>query len=160
MLSVGDRLPDATFLTNGPNGPEAIALRELTKNKTLVIFALPGAFTPTCDSAHMPGFIRNADAIRARGVDAILCISVNDAHVMRYWGETTGATAAGIILLSDPQAAFTKTVGMTYSNPAAGMFDRSRRYAMKVEDGVVTTLNLDQPGVCDLSTAETMLADL
>lgn len=157
MIAKNDRLPDASFLRIGPNGPEEIDLKDKTAGRKVVIFALPGAFTPTCDAAHMPSFIRTADEFREKGFDEIICISVNDAHVMRYWGETTGATEAGITLLADADASFTRAVGMLYSNPAVGMLDRSRRYAMIVEDGVVTDLHLDEIGQCNISTGEEML---
>jgi cytochrome c peroxidase len=125
-----------------------------------VLFAVPGAFTPTCDSAHLPSFVRTRQAFAAKGIDEILCISVNDAHVMKLWGETSGATAAGITLLADADAAFTRSIGMNFSNPAVGFHDRSRRYAMFVEDGVVTILHLDRPGVCEVSTGEALLEEL
>jgi cytochrome c peroxidase len=158
MIDVGQRLPEARLLRIGPDGPETIVLSERLKGRKVILFAVPGAFTPTCDSAHLPSFIRTADAFRAKGVDEIICVSVNDAHVMRYWGKVSGATEAGITLLADPDASFTKALGLLYSNPAVGMLDRSRRYAMIVEDGVVTRFNLEQPGVCEVSTGEAMLA--
>lgn len=160
MIAVGDRLPDAAFVRMGAAGPETVRLAERLAGRRVVIFAVPGAFTPTCDSAHLPSFIRTGPQLKAKGIDEILCISVNDAHVMRLWGETSGATAAGITLLADSDATFTKAVGMAFSNPAVGFHDRSRRYAMVVEDGVVSVLHLDQPGVCDLSTGESLLAAL
>jgi cytochrome c peroxidase len=158
MIDVGQRLPEARLLRIGPDGPETIVLSERLKGRKVILFAVPGAFTPTCDSAHLPSFIRTADAFRAKGVDEIICVSVNDAHVMRYWGKVSGATEAGITLVADPDASFTKALGLLYSNPAVGMLDRSRRYAMIVEDGVVTRFNLEQPGVCEVSTGEAMLA--
>ena len=160
MIEVGRRLPEARLLRVGAEGPEEVRLSERLAGRKVVIFAVPGAFTPTCDSAHLPSFIRNAGALRDRGVDEIICLSVNDAHVMRVWGETTGATAAGITLLADADAGFAKSVGLAYSNPAAGMFDRSRRYAMVVEDGIVTAFDLDPPGQCSLSTGDAMLERL
>lgn len=160
MIDVGMRLPGATLLQVGPEGPETVDLSDRLKGRKVILFAVPGAFTPTCDSAHMPSFVRTADALRAKGVDDIICVSVNDAHVMRHWGRTTGATEAGIAVLADSDASFTRALGLLYSNPAAGMFDRSRRYAMLVEDGVVTAFHLEQPGVCEVSTGEAMLAAL
>lgn len=159
-ITVGARLPEATFLGIGSNGPQEVLLSEKLAGRRVVVFALPGAFTPTCDSAHMPSFIRTAAALREKGVDEIICIAVNDAHIMRYWGRMTGATEAGITLLADADASFTKAVGMDYSAPAVGMFDRSRRYAMIVEDGVVTHFDVDPPGQCSLSTGEAVLASL
>ncbi len=157
MITVGLRLPEARLLRPGAGGPEAVQLSALLNGRKVVMFALPGAFTPTCDSAHLPSFIRAADDLRAKGVDEIICLAVNDAHVMRYWGEVSGAAAARITMLADADAAFTKAVGMDYSNPNAGMFDRSKRYAMVVEDGVVTHFDMDPPGQCSLSTGNAIL---
>ncbi|MEZ5913612.1 MAG: peroxiredoxin [Paracoccaceae bacterium] len=157
VIAVGQRLPDARLLRIGTDGPETVDLASRLAGRKVIVFAVPGAFTPTCDSAHVPSFIRTAEALRARGVDDILCVSVNDAHVMRYWGETTGATAAGISMLADSDGAFTRALGLAYSNPSVGMYDRSRRYAMVVEDGVVTAFELDQPGQCALSTGDAVL---
>jgi peroxiredoxin len=160
MIDTGQRLPDAELLRIGADGPETVSLAPRLKGRKVILFAVPGAYTPTCDSAHMPSFVRTADALRDKGVDEIIFVSVNDAHVMRYWGESTGATAAGITLLADADASFTGALGLLFSNPGAGMFDRSRRYAMLVEDGVVTRLHLEQPGVCEVSTGEAMLKAL
>ncbi|WP_347312368.1 peroxiredoxin [Defluviimonas sp. SAOS-178_SWC] len=160
MILVGQRLPEARLLRIGAGGPEEVQLSERLSGRKVVIFAVPGAFTPTCDSAHLPSFIRSADALRAKGVEEIICLSVNDAHVMRVWGEATGATAAGITMLADSDAGFTTAVGLTYSAPAAGMFDRSRRYAMVVEDGIVTDFELDPLGQCSLSTGDAVLERL
>ena len=154
---VGDRLPAASLLVFGANGPEQVDIGARVAGRKVVIFAVPGAFTPTCDSAHVPSFIRTKAQFDARGVDEIICVSVNDAHVMRRWGESTGATAAGITMMADADASFTKAMGMDFSAPAAGMFDRSRRYAMVVEDGVITALELDAPGTCAVSTGEALL---
>lgn len=160
VIAVGDRLPDATLLRIGPAGPETVALRDRLTGRRVILFAVPGAYTPTCDSAHMPSFVRTAGQFREKGIDEIICVSVNDAHVMRYWGQSTGATEAGITLLADPEAAFTRALGLVFSNPAAGMLNRSRRYAMLVEDGTVTRFHLETPGVCEVSTGEAMLAEL
>jgi peroxiredoxin len=160
-LREGLRLPDARFLRAGPAGIEVVDLGPLLAGRRVVIFAVPGAFTPTCDAAHLPSFVRTADALRARGVGDILCISVNDPHVMRRWGETAGADAAGILMLADADAGFTRSVGMAFTAPESGFFDRSRRYAMLVEDGVVTLLNVEERrGTCELSAGETLLARL
>ena len=159
VLAVGMTLPDATLLTFGKDGPEEVRLRDRLRGRRVVIFAVPGAFTPTCDSAHLPSFIRTADAFRAKGIDEVMCLSVNDVHVMRYWGEVSGAAEAGITMLADPAAEFTRAVGMDYSAPATGMLDRSRRYAMLVEDGVVKVLHAEEKrGVCEISGGEALLA--
>lgn len=160
VIAEGDTLPEATLLQIGPNGPEQVSLHALLKGRRVILFAVPGAYTPTCDSAHMPSFVRTAEQFREKGIDEIVCVSVNDAHVMRYWGQSTGATAAGILLLADPEAAFTSALGLVFSAPATGMLNRSRRYAMRVEDGVVASFHLEKPGVCEVSTGEAMLAEL
>lgn len=158
MIETGDRLPEAMLLLAKPDETSQVAVSELTAGRRVVLFGVPGAFTPTCDSAHLPSFIANADALLAKGIDAIACVSVNDAHVMRRWGEATGAHEAGIDMLADPQAEFTKALGVTYSNPAVGMHDRSRRYAMVVDDGVVSVMQLEEKGLCTISKAEDILA--
>jgi glutaredoxin/glutathione-dependent peroxiredoxin len=158
MLCEGMTLPEATFLQSGEGGIGPVSLADKVKGRRVVIFAVPGAFTPTCDSAHLPSFIRTADQFRAKGVDEIICIAVNDPHVMRYWGRVSGAEGAGITLLADPGAAFTKAVGMDYSMPERGMLNRSKRYAMLVEDGVVKRLHLEEAtGVCEISGGESLL---
>ncbi len=159
-IKLGDRLPEAEFLVKGPEGPGRMVLSELTAGRKVVLFALPGAFTPTCDSAHLPSFVRTAPEFAGTGVDEILCVSVNDVHVMTLWGEQSGATAAGIRMLADADGTFSKAMGLTFSNPAVGFFDRSQRYALVAEDGVVTRLHIEQPGVCAVSTGEAMLAEL
>lgn len=156
-ISVGDVLPDATFVVMGAEGPEDVSLRDKVAGRRVVLFALPGAFTPTCDSAHLPSFIRARDRLTEKGIDEIICVSVNDAHVMRLWGETTGAAKAGITLLADADSAFTKAVGMAFSNPAVGFYDRSKRYVIVVDDGRVTHVQIDEPGVCSLSTGDAIL---
>lgn len=158
-ISVGDRLPDASFVRIGGSGPEQIALGPLLTGRKVVIFAVPGAFTPTCHSAHVPSFIRTRDGFTEKGVDEIICIAVNDPFVMRAWGEATGATAAGITMLADPASEFTSAIGLAFNAPPVGLLARSRRYAMLVEDGVVTALHLeDSPGTCETSAGEALLA--
>lgn len=160
-LTVGEKLPAATLLKIGANGPEAVDLAALTAGRKVVIFAVPGAYTGVCTTAHVPSFIRTKPQFDAKGVDEILCVSVNDPFVMAAWGEATGASAAGITLLADAEAAFTKAIGMAFSAPPVGLIDRSARYAMLVEDGVVTVLNREEsPGVCELSAGEGLLAAL
>ena len=158
-ISQGDTLPDATLSFMGDEGPATVQLSEKTKGRKIVIFALPGAFTGTCTTAHVPSFIRTKDQFATKGVDEIICISVNDPFVMSAWGDLTGASAAGITMLGDPEAAFTKAMGREFSAPPAGLVDRSKRYAMVVEDGKVTLLQEDEsPGVCDVSGGEGLLS--
>jgi cytochrome c peroxidase len=160
-ISTGDTLPEAELLKLGENGPEAVSVSALSKGRTLVIFAVPGAFTPTCSVAHVPSFIRTKAGFDAKGVDEIICLSVNDPFVMKAWGEATGATEAGITLLGDPQGAFTKAIGMDFDAPPAGLIGRSKRYAMAVEDGKVTVLHVEEsPGTCEISGGEALLAAL
>jgi cytochrome c peroxidase len=157
-ISTGDTLPDATLTQMGADGPGPVKLSEKVKGRKVAIFAVPGAFTPTCHSAHVPSFIRTKDQFAEKGVDEIICISVNDPFVMGAWGESTGATAAGITMLGDPASEFTKAIGMDFDAPPAGLMARSQRYAMLVEDGVVKVLNAeDNPGACETSAGEGLL---
>ncbi|MBF9057656.1 redoxin family protein [Rhodobacterales bacterium HKCCSP123] len=157
VVSVGDKLPDARFQVMGPDGPSEIHLGERIAGQRVVIVGVPGAFTPTCDGKHLPSFVRTKPQFDAKGIDEIFCVSVNDAHVMRLWGETTGATAAGITMLADGDAGFTKALGLNFDKPEVGFYDRSRRYALVAEDGVVTVLQLEKPGECAISTGEALL---
>ncbi|WP_299620284.1 peroxiredoxin [uncultured Tateyamaria sp.] len=160
-ISQGDTLPDATLVQMGADGPAPVQLSDKTKGRKVVIFAVPGAFTPTCHSAHVPSFIRTKDQFDAKGVDEIICVSVNDPFVMKAWGEATGATEAGITMLGDAESAFTTAIGMDFSAPPAGLMARSKRYAMLVEDGKVTLLQEEEsPGVCEVSGGEGLLASM
>lgn len=160
-ISTGDKLPKATLTHMGTDGPEQINLQDRLAGRKVVIFAVPGAFTPTCHAAHVPSFIRTKDALTAKGVDEVICVSVNDPFVMGKWGEATGASAAGITMLGDAEAAFTKSIGMAFSVPQAGLIDRSKRYAMVVEDGTVTLLNVEEsPSTCEVSAGEAIVAAL
>ncbi len=157
-ISQGDTLPEATMVQMGAEGPQPVALADKVKGRKVVIFAVPGAFTPTCHSAHVPSFVRTKDQFDAKGVDEIICVSVNDPFVMNAWGEATGATAAGITMLSDAQSEFTTAIGMNFDAPPVGLMARSKRYAMVVEDGQVTVLQEEEsPGVCDVSGGESLL---
>ena len=159
-VEVGTRLPEAQLAKMGEKGPESVALSERLKGRKVVVFALPGAYTGTCSTAHVPSFIRTADQFRAKGVEAILCISVNDPFVLKAWGEATGATKAGIEMLGDADGSMTRALGMEFSAPQIGLFGRSNRYAVVVEDGVVTHANVDKPGECNISTGEALLESL
>lgn len=158
-ISVGDTLPEATLARMGDSGPEQVALSELTKGRKVVIFGLPGAYTGTCTTAHVPSFIRTRAGFADKGVDEVICLSVNDPFVMGAWGEATGATDAGITMLGDPAAELTKAMGLAFTAPPAGLYDRSKRYAMMVEGGTVKVLHLEEsPGVCETSGGEALLA--
>ena len=157
-ISEGDRLPEATLTRLGANGPEAVTLGAITKGRKVVIFAVPGAYTGVCTTAHVPSFIRTKSKFDAKGVDEVVCLSVNDPFVMGAWGESTGATKAGISMLGDAAGTLTKAIGMDFDAPPAGLIGRSKRYAMFVDDGVVKVLHLEaSPGVCETSGGEAML---
>jgi cytochrome c peroxidase len=158
-MQVGDKLPEADLIRMGAEGPESVSLSSLTSGRKVVIFAVPGAYTPTCHSAHVPSFIRTKDAFTDKGVDEIICISVNDPFVLKAWGEATGAAEAGITMLGDTDSAFTKAAGMDFDAPPAGLHGRSKRYALYAEDGVVKVLHAEEsPGVCETSGGEALLA--
>ena len=160
-ISQGDQLPEATMVQIGAEGPEQVSLSEKLSGRKVVIFAVPGAYTPTCHSAHVPSFIRTKDQFDAKGVDEIICVSVNDPFVMKAWGESTGAAEAGITMLSDAQSGFTTAIGMNFDAPPAGLMARSQRYAMLVESGNVTLLQEEEsPGVCEVSGGEALLASM
>lgn len=159
-ISVGDRLPEVDFMHLTENGPGILASSDVFAGKKVVLFAVPGAFTPTCHHTHLPSFINNADALIAQGVDAIVCLSVNDPFVMKAWGVATDAGDA-IQFVSDPYAEFATAIGMDIDRAAAGLGTRSDRYAMLVEDGVVKVFNPESaPGQAIDSSAEEMLKAL
>ena len=158
-ISVGDTLPDANLLRMGAEGPEGVALSSLTKGRKVVIFGLPGAYTGTCTSAHVPSFMRTKGDFDAKGVDEIICVSVNDPFVMDAWGKSTGAADAGLTFLGDAASELTNAIGMTFDAPPAGLHARSKRYALYAEDGVVKVLHAEEnPGVCETSGGEALLA--
>ncbi|MBN2906765.1 MAG: peroxiredoxin [Rhodobacteraceae bacterium] len=156
-ISKGDTLPDVTMTRMGSDGPETVQLASVLSGRKVVVFALPGAFTGGCSTVHLPSFIRTADAFRAKGVDEIVCIAVNDPFVLDAWAETSGGKAAGITFLGDSEGALTQALGMAFTAPAIGLIGRSNRYAALIEDGVVTAVQIDAPGACDLSTGERFL---
>lgn len=160
-ISKGDTLPDAQMLIVGPDGPQEVALADKLKGRKVVLFGLPGAYTGTCTSAHVPSFIRTKDQFAAKGVDEIICVAVNDPFVMDAWGKSTGATEAGITMLADADGSFTKAVGMDFTAPPVGFFGRSKRYAVIVDDGVVSAIGAESsPGECDISGGEALLEHL
>lgn len=160
-IEVGTNLPEANLAKVGENGPEFVKLSSLSAGKKLVIFGLPGAFTRTCSATHLPSFIRTADAFRAKGVDHIICISVNDIYVMKEWDKAQNAAAAGVELYADGDASLTKALGLAFSTPAIGFVDRCKRFSAYVEDGTVKVLHFEnKAGVCDLTAGETLLAEI
>lgn len=157
-ITTGATLPDATLLQIGAAGPEGVSLGDKLKDRKVVIFGLPGAYTGTCSTAHVPSFMRTLDGFKAKGVDEVICVSVNDPFVMDAWGKATGATEAGITMLGDSSAEFTTAIGMEFSAPPAGLVNRSKRYSMLIDNGVVTILNEEgSPGECEISAGETLL---
>ena len=160
MIKVGDRLPNATFTTMTPDGPKPQTTDDIFKGKKVVLFAVPGAFTPTCHKNHLPGFLTNADKIKGKGIDTIAVTGVNDVFVMEAWKQNTGA-AGKIEFLADGSAAFAKAIGLDMDLGERGLGMRSKRYAMVVDDGVVKTLNIEEaPGKADVSGAENLLKGL
>ena len=155
-ISEGDRVPQTTFTHMTADGPKPITTDEVFAGKKVVLFALPGAFTPTCSASHLPGFVANADKLKAAGADTIACLSVNDAFVMDAWGKAQNAEA--ILMLADGSADFARAMGLELDLSERGMGVRSQRYAMLVDDGVITSLNVEAPGQFEVSSAETMLA--
>ena len=155
-IDVGQKLPAGQLTRMGAAGVEAVDLASLTRGRKLVIFAVPGAYTPTCHTAHVPSFIRSMDALKAKGVDEVICLAANDPFVMAAWGEVTGATAAGITMLSDADGSFAEAIGMRKDAPAAGLYARSKRYAMAVEDGTVTVWHPETGKGCEISGGEHM----
>ncbi|HEY2710776.1 MAG TPA: peroxiredoxin [Caulobacteraceae bacterium] len=158
-IKVGDKLPEATFTVFGAEGPGPLTTAALCAGKTVALFAVPGAFTPTCSARHVPSFKQHADEIRAKGVDTIACVSVNDVFVMKAWGEDQ-KVGEDILMLADGNGAFTKAVGLELDGSRFGMGPRSQRYSMIVKDGVVTELNVESGGEYKVSSAEYMLEQL
>ncbi|SHO54732.1 peroxiredoxin [Vibrio quintilis] len=155
MIEQGKKLPEATLSYLTADGMQNHQVSELFAGKKVVLFAVPGAFTPTCSEAHLPGYVVLADQIKAKGVDLIACVAVNDAFVMKAWGETQNASE--LMMLADGDGSFTKALGLEMDTATFGGI-RSQRYAMIVEDGVVTTLNVEEGKLFEASKAETILA--
>lgn len=158
-IKVGDKLPQATFNTPTNDGPKPLTTDDVFAGKTVALFAVPGAFTPTCSAKHMPGFVQEAAAIRAKGVDTIACVSVNDVFVMKAWGEDQ-KVGDDILLLADGSGNFTRDIGLEMDANRFGMGTRSQRYSMIVKDGVVTELNVEAGGEFRVSSAEYLLEQL
>ena len=158
-LQVGDKVPSVTLYEMGDDGPAAVNTDEFFAGRKVVLFALPGAFTPTCSAQHVPGFVNNADEIKAKGVDAIACLSTNDAFVMGAWGKGQGA-GDKVQMLADGSGDFTRAAGFEFDLSERGLGVRSKRYAMVVEDGKITTLNMEDGGGLTISSAESILEAL
>ena len=157
-VKVGDAIPEATMKIMGDKGPQDITTSDVFSGKKVVLFAVPGAFTPTCSAAHLPGFVANADKIKEKGVDSIVCVSVNDAFVMDAWGK--GQNAGEIMMVADGNGDFTRAMGVELDGSGFGLGTRSIRYSLVAEDGKITVLNLEQGGALEVSSAEQILEDL
>lgn len=157
-IETGQTLPDATFMTMGEDGPAPMSGSDLFKGKRVVLFAVPGAYTPTCSAQHLPGFKEHAAALSAKGVDTIACTSVNDVFVMDAWGKSQNAD--GVVMLADGNGAFAKDIGLELDASGFGMGTRSQRYAMVVNDGKVEQLFVEGPGEFKVSSAEHVLDNL
>jgi glutaredoxin/glutathione-dependent peroxiredoxin len=158
-IQVGDRIPSASFRIKTDEGIKELTTDEVFKGKKVVLFSVPGAFTPTCSAKHLPGFVQKAADFKAKGVDTIACLSVNDAFVMDAWGRDQ-QVGGKVTMLADGNAAFAKALGLELDATGVGLGIRSQRFAMVVEDGVVTGLHVEQPGAFEVSSAEAMLATL
>ncbi len=157
-VAVGDRIPSINLIHQAGDDVHQVNIADRIAGRRAVIFGLPGAYTALCSAAHLPSFIRTADAFRAKGIEEIICVSVNDVRVMHHWGESSGANAAGILMLADWNSELTKALGLDFSVPPLGFKDRMTRCSMLTEDGVVKILQLEEDhGVCDFTAGETLL---
>lgn len=157
-ISVGDKLPSVDLMEMTESGPSKVSVADLFGGKKVALFAVPGAFTPTCSAKHLPGFVDNLDALKSKGVDAVYCLSVNDPFVMGAWGKAQNS--GDVRMISDPDAALTKAMNVEFDASGAGLGVRSRRYSMLVEDGVVKQLNLEETGGFEVSDADTLLGQI
>lgn len=158
-IKVGDKIPSATLHVVGPGGPQATTTEELFSGKRVVLFAVPGAFTPTCSVQHLPGFVEKAEEIKSKGVDSIICLAVNDPFVMGAWGKDQKVENK-VQMVADGSGTFTEAMGLTFDLTEKGLGKRSQRYSMLVEDGVVKVLNLEEAGAFEVSGADAMLRAL
>ena len=158
-ISVGDKVPDVEVKTMGPDGPTSISTGEALGTGRVVLFAVPGAFTPGCSRIHLPGFVRQADQLSAKGVDTVACIAVNDVWVMDAWGKDQGV-GDKILMLADGNGAFADAMGLSFDASGFGLGKRSQRYAAVIEDGVITHLDVEPKGGVDVSSCEAVLSRL
>ncbi len=157
-IKTGDKLPEATFMEMTENGPEPRSTSDVFAGKTVALFAVPGAYTPTCSAKHLPGFVEKKADLAAKGVDEIVCTSVNDVFVMNAWGKSSGAE--GVRMLADGNGAFANAIGLEMDGTGFGMGTRSQRYSMIVKDGVVAELNVEEAGAFEVSSADYLLGQL
>lgn len=158
-ISVGDSIPSATVMMATANGPEKADAAEVLGSGKVALFSVPGAFTPTCSAQHLPGFVEKADELKAKGVDKIVCMSVNDAFVMQAWGESQGAGAI-VDMLADGNGDFARALGLTMDGVGFGMGERAQRFSAIIDNGTVTALNVEAPGAFEVSSVEHMLGQL
>ena len=158
-IKVGDKVPSVTLRYLGPDGPQSVSSDDFFRGKKVALFGVPGAYTRTCSARHLPGYVNHADEIKAKGVDTIACIAVNDHFVMGAWGKEHKADGK-LVMLGDGSGDFTRAIGLELDRVKEGMGIRTQRYSMLVDDGVVKTLNVEKPGEFDVSSAETMLKAL
>ena len=159
-LKVGDKLPDLElFYLDQNNDVKKISILDLCKNNKTIILGMPGAFTPTCSNDHLPSFIKNKSLFENKGVDCIICVVVNDVYVAKVWGEQTGATQAGIKILADPKSEFANSLGLGFSVPALGLFNRLKRFVIIIDNNIIKNIILEQNrGACDLTSGDNILS--
>ena len=158
-IKIGEKLPDATLMTMGADGPEPLSTQDIFAGKRVALVSVPGAFTPTCSAQHLPGFKEQAGALRAKGIDSIACISVNDVFVMDAWGKDQDV-GSDIMMLADGNATFSDDIGLSFDGSGFGMGKRAQRYSMIVNDSVVEVLNVEAPGEFKVSSVDHMLGQL
>ncbi|OYQ26495.1 peroxiredoxin [Sandarakinorhabdus cyanobacteriorum] len=158
-INVGDKVPAMTLIKATADGPAPLSTADLFNGRTVALFSVPGAFTPTCSARHLPGYVDNAEALAAKGVDEIVCVSVNDAFVMAAWGKSAGVDGK-VTMIADGNGDFSKALGLTFDGSNFGMGLRGQRFSMIVKDGTVTGLNIEPPGAFGVSSAEHLLGQL
>lgn len=158
-ISVGDRIPDASFMTMTASGPNRVSTDDVFGGKTVALFSVPGAYTPTCSAKHLPGFVQHAAEIKAKGVNTIACMSVNDVFVMNAWGKDQGV-GEDVMMLADGNGDFAKALGLEMDGTGFGMGTRAQRFSLIAKDGVVTELNIEAPGEFKVSSADHILGQL
>lgn len=158
-IAVGDTMPAGEFVVMGADGPEKVTSDALFSGKKVVLFSVPGAFTPTCSARHLPGFVEHAGAIKSKGVDTIACLAVNDVFVMSAWGQASGVGDA-VVMLADGNGTYTKALGLELDGSGFGLGTRGQRFAMVVDDGKVSALHVEPPGQFGVSSAESILEQL
>lgn len=158
-IKVGEKIPSVKLMVWGENGPQPVMTDDLFKGKTVAFFGVPGAFTPKCSEAHLPGFVENADALKAKGVESIVCTAVNDIFVMHAWGKDQ-SVGDKVVMVADGDAVFAKAAGLEFDLTGKGLGMRNQRFAMVVEDGVVKSIEIDAPGTYEKTSAESVLASL